>query len=533
MFSKYLATEEYELTRETSSESRDALDSDTGDGPESQLLPQPQHPPELSRSLPSIFRSFVPSAWARRRPSRLTRTKRPRRTRHRTCFRGSATRKLLHFLYASLLVIFSTILVGALFYPSYTHIPRHYQKLRDQVKSSPQPGRGNIRNEKVFIAASIRDRHGRLANGVWAEKVLALVELLGPDNVFLSIYENDSGPVAQGALQELEKRLSFPHLLEFEEHLPPDAVPFVTIPDGTQRVKRVAYLAEVRNRALRPLEISEVRYDKLLYLNDVVFNPVDVLHLLFSTNVADTGKTNYRAACAVDFINPFKFYDMFATRDSEGYSMGIPFFPWFTASGEAQSLQDVLDGKDAVRVRSCWGGIVSFDAKFFQKALSRDQEPVTALGEFRNVSAPYRFRAEEDLFWDASECCLIQADIQDPYSDESGIYMNPYVRVAYDTETLAWLGFTRRFERLYSPIHFLLTSMVGMPYYNPRRAEHVREEVEETVWVSDQHLAAGGSFVPVPRIATNSGFCGRRGLQIMKMEKGSTGSGYDLVPPPS
>jgi Cryptococcal mannosyltransferase 1 len=524
--------EEYELSREPSIESLETFESANGDEAESRLLPQPAHPPEPSRSITSRLGTFLPSTWGRRRRGRFTRTNRSHRTRCRACFRGSVLRKTLYFSYAFLIVLFSTIIVAAVFYPSYTSLPRHYQELRDQVKSSSQPGRGNPRHEKIFIAASIRDRHGRLARGVWADKVLELVELLGPDNVFLSIYENDAGAVGRAALQELEERLAFPHLLEFDEHLPADVFPSITLPDGTPGVKRIAYLAEVRNRALRPLEASEVRYDKLLYLNDVIFNPVDVLNLLFSTNMAETGLTNYRAACAVDFINPFKFYDMFATRDSEGHSMGVPFFPWFTASGEAQSLQDVLDGRDAVRVRSCWGGMVAFDAKFFQKSPSKDQEPITALGEFRHTSAPYRFRAEEDLFWDASECCLIHADIQDPYSDDSGIYMNPYVRVAYGTRTLSWLGFTRRFERLYSPIHFLLTSMTGMPWYNPRRAEHVGEVVEESVWVPDQSLVAGGSFQFVSRIATNSGFCGRRGLQVMRMDGNSAGSNYKGIPPP-
>lgn len=529
---KYAPTEEYELARKTSSESHGTFDIPNGDEAESHLLPQPARPLESSQSLTSIFSAFVPSTWGRRRPGRFPRPTKPHRTRHRTCFRGSVFRKLLHFFYVFLIILFSTIIVGAVFYPSYTHPPSHYQQLRDQVQSSSEPGRGNPRHEKVFIVATIRDRYGRLARGVWAEKVLELVELLGPDNVFLSIYENDAGPVAHAALQELDQKLTFPHLLEFE-HLPAEAVPSVTLPDGTHRVKRIAYLAELRNRALRPLETSEVRYDKLLYLNDVIFNPVDALHLLFSTHMAETGQTEYRAACAVDFINPFKFYDMYATRDSQGYSMGIPFFPWFTASGEAQSLQDVLDGKDAVRMRSCWGGMVAFDAKFFQKSPSKDQEPVTALGEFRNASAPYRFRAEDDLFWDASECCLIHADIQDPYSADSGIYMNPYVRVAYGTKTFSWLGFTRRFERLYSPVHFLLTTMVGMPWYNPRRAEHAGEQVVETVWVSDPTLAEGGSYQAVRRIASNSGYCGSRGLQAMKIDRDSTGDNWDAIPPPS
>ena len=77
-------------------------------------------------------------------------------------------------------------------------------------------------------------------------------------------------------------------------------------------------------------------------------------------------KAQYRAACGVDFINPVKFYDTYATRDLEGYSMGLSFYPRFTDAGKAKSQRDVLEQKDAVRVRSCWGGIVAFDEKYFQ-----------------------------------------------------------------------------------------------------------------------------------------------------------------------
>ena len=46
--------------------------------------------------------------------------------------------------------------------------------------------------------------------------------------------------------------------------------------------------------------------------------------------------------------------------------MGFPIYPWFSSAGKAQSRQDVFDQKDAVRVKSCWGGMVAFNAKFFQ-----------------------------------------------------------------------------------------------------------------------------------------------------------------------
>ena len=78
---------------------------------------------------------------------------------------------------------------------------------------------------------------------------------------------------------------------------------------------------------MRPLHdpaspASQVKFDKILYINDVVFKPTDAANLLFSTNVDDSGNAKYRAACAVDFKNPFKFYDTFATKDLEGHSIG-------------------------------------------------------------------------------------------------------------------------------------------------------------------------------------------------------------------
>lgn len=69
----------------------------------------------------------------------------------------------------------------------------------------------------------------------------------------------------------------------------------------------------------------------------------------------------------MDFINPVKFYDRYATRDLEGFEMGFPFFPWFADVGRAEIRRDVLGEKDAVRVRYCWGGMTAFDASLFQE----------------------------------------------------------------------------------------------------------------------------------------------------------------------
>jgi hypothetical protein len=210
-----------------------------------------------------------------------------------------------------------------------------------------------------------------------------------------------------------------------------------------------------------------LKFDKLLFLNDIIFNPLDAVQLLFSTNIDTSGRSQYGAACALDFINPFKFYDRFATRDVEGFSMGVPFYPWFTNAGNGASRRDVLAEKDAVRVRSCWAGMTAFETSWFQNDDIGDNDASRGGAADSSIGgiqlSPLRFRYELDPFWDASDCCLIHADLiylrqGVDTADDAGIYMNSYVRVAYDSRTLGWLPYTRWVERAYSFIHTSSTS---------------------------------------------------------------------------
>lgn len=108
---------------------------------------------------------------------------------------------LFYFPYVCLFLV----LVAAIFFPSYTHLPAHYQDLRDRALASDAPGRANVHNQKVFIAASIYEQKGELTSGAWGESVLRLIDLLGPQNVHLSIYENDADDVTKESLRALEK----------------------------------------------------------------------------------------------------------------------------------------------------------------------------------------------------------------------------------------------------------------------------------------------------------------------------------------
>ena len=537
----------------------------------------------------------------------------PRPRRRRSCYV-----RLCHLLSYVPYILLSLILVYGLFFPSYSNPPQRYIDLRDRVESSDVGGAANPNNEKIFIAASLYDKDGGLLSGEWAQSVRRLVEVLGHDNVFVSIYENDPDEMSQAALTEFHDSLPCDSSIVYE-HLDISQLPHVTMPDGSQRLQRIAFLAEVRNRALRPLDDVQTkayhtRWDKLLYLNDVSFDPVDAANLLFSTNLDESmGRTHYRAACAVDFINPFKFYDTFATRDLEGYDMGVPFYPWFTGAGNGTSRQDVLNQTDAVRVKSCWGGMVAFEAKWFQPHLyelvnddlampsqptsdvakvaigteiqdapaSHGVQDPDAYNDFGDVSTfhadaqvtslatttsssespstpPLRFRAETDTYWDASECCLIHADLAHrplhgavgpaigANNSEPGIYMNPYIRVAYSSDVLKWLPVTRRFERLYPLVHSIINFIGQRPGPNPRRLEQPGDEVVDRIWRWDEKSLAAirnstvgqlpngleGSFHEVRRKARPGQFCGSRKLQYIKDHPDAGESPWDSAKVP-
>lgn len=108
----------------------------------------------------------------------------------------------------------------------------------------------------------------------------------------------------------------------------------------------------------------------------------------------------------------------------------------------------------------------------------------------------------------------------------SGIFTNPYIRVAYDSRKISWLPFTRRFERLYSVVHNLLNYLVGLPFRNPRRLEQPGDEVIEKVWNWNQTKGKAvqnghddlpiGEYHDVRRVVGPGRFCGGRALLMLR-----------------
>lgn len=80
--------------------------------------------------------------------------------------------------------------------------------MEQRCKASKELGRGNVNNQKVFIAATLYDAKGVLTGGKWGAAIKELIDLLGPNNTHLSVYENDPDPLAEEALKRLGNQLN-------------------------------------------------------------------------------------------------------------------------------------------------------------------------------------------------------------------------------------------------------------------------------------------------------------------------------------
>jgi alpha-1,3-mannosyltransferase len=163
------------------------------------------------------------------------------------------------------------------------------------------------------ILRASRSQHGTLlvaANLYNSETILPrftaslyeLAESVGYDNLFISIYESNSEDQTKSMLSDFDVELtrrSIPHLIKMENvhnHI------------GVHgNFDRIAFLADVRNKVYEALDVGEglkykSRVDRVVWLNDVIFDSGDVLKLL------DTNGGDFDVACGIDHI-PLGMYD--------------------------------------------------------------------------------------------------------------------------------------------------------------------------------------------------------------------------------
>lgn len=284
-------------------------------------------------------------------------------------------------------------------------------------------------NTSVYIV-SVHRNNEKVLREAWNDAVLALAAHLGPANVHVAAVESGSQDQTKGALMDLKGRLDasgvsntislgmtvWEQLDELETRPDPrrEREPgwIWDREEGHYDLRRIPYLASVRNEAMEPLKAlldrQSRRFDKVLWLNDVVFDVEDVLTLLH------TRDGRYAAACSMDFKTYPYYYDTFALRDDLGMKTASYHWPWFVSPAARASAQR----GEPVKVESCWNGMVLFDSAPFY------------------ADPPLRFRGIDDsladLHLEGSECCLIHADNVLSRDPDRGVWLNPNVRVGYD-----------------------------------------------------------------------------------------------------
>jgi hypothetical protein len=138
--------------------------------------------------------------------------------------------------------------------------------------------------EKVFIA-SIHWNNEKILRSHWVPAILELVAHLGEKNVYVSVQESGSWDDSKGALKELDEALEQAGvrrriILDDTTHAdeigkaPAENGWIQTPRSATKELRRVPYLAKLRNLVLEPLEElagAGERFDRVLFVNDVVF----------------------------------------------------------------------------------------------------------------------------------------------------------------------------------------------------------------------------------------------------------------------
>jgi hypothetical protein len=163
------------------------------------------------------------------------------------------------------------------------------------TSSHPKPTRTStlspgLKDQKIFIASMARNSEYMLRL-YWNSALIRLVGALGTSNVYVSILESGSQEDTKGALRDLETKLNelgvqnkivlgidSEQQAEMLKHVPEEDADrtgwiFTARGETGWELRRIPYLAELRNRVMQPLlqEARDTKFDKVLWINDVVF----------------------------------------------------------------------------------------------------------------------------------------------------------------------------------------------------------------------------------------------------------------------
>lgn len=178
------------------------------------------------------------------------------------------------------------ILIGVFITLDLLSLSWTFSRQQQQQRSSAlSPTRSLLSSttERIFISSTHWNNEAILRSH-WNSAVLDLVRHVGPAKIYISIYESGSWDDSKGALRQLDVELGKlgvrrTIVLDETTHAdeianPPSQRGWINTPRGKKELRRIPYLSRLRNLTLKPLEelVSEgLVFDKILFLNDVIF----------------------------------------------------------------------------------------------------------------------------------------------------------------------------------------------------------------------------------------------------------------------
>ena len=154
-----------------------------------------------------------------------------------------------------------------------------------QSRARPLP---DVRSQKIFIA-SLHWNNAAILRSNWNRAVLDLAEYFGVHNVHISVYESGSWDESKEALRALDndledlgvkRTITLDETTHADELRRPVTHGWVETPRGRKELRRIPYLSKLRNLSLQPLQelaAGGIKFDKVLFLNDVVFNVSSII----------------------------------------------------------------------------------------------------------------------------------------------------------------------------------------------------------------------------------------------------------------
>ncbi|OMJ27111.1 Alpha-1,3-mannosyltransferase CMT1 [Smittium culicis] len=234
-------------------------------------------------------------------------------------------------------------------YPESVSFPQTPQNNLNSSEYSNRPKRKN----RFFFAMNLYNNEENIP--YITQELTLVLKHLGPENVFLSIYENNSDDKTKDLLNHFKVSLK---TLGFR---------FLIITDDATRPEmyhRIEYLAGLRNKALAPLfeETSlGYKYHKIIFINDIIFCKNDILELIYQSDLQKSDITVPIDVFVTGKPEHLEFRDTWVARDLNGKPIAGGLDNLISHKASAKRYNQGLP----FQVQCGWNGAAVLNAKPF------------------------------------------------------------------------------------------------------------------------------------------------------------------------